>query len=552
MVLHLTPKAFNTSIAIRFSVLSPKKWEDIGPAAEDAAHDSFIACNERCRTFELDLSDPLLSQVWHEMCYILDSAFARRDGGDSPVITLQCLKKHTGLGAGSNVGGRSNSFYSKLFDGPLTMTDASFHRYYRSSISDSPSWSQAEMSRGYLYGERVVVGNVLSFAKKNIEIARAICTEPTLNMFFQKGINGVICEVLWAHFGIDLSKQPDLNRGLALRGSIDQSFGTVDLKDASNCMALGMTDKLLPATLTKWCRRFRSPVTVQPDGLHVELFMMSSMGNGFTFPLQTLIFATLVEACYRALNIKFVVHGPDRNFGVFGDDIIVVKHAYDLVTRALAMVGFTVNTEKSFNAGPFRESCGGDFSDGVNVRGLYLRKLDTMGDVYSALNRIVEWSTKTNVMLPRTFSLVARSAKRFAPKERTCYIPFRDGDSEGLKAPFASLDFDFFDINTRAEIYRCLVNVPRLEKLPDDVQPRAYDRRAGYKPTLNPFGAIVSLVGGYLSGGCVSVREDTPTTKVVSRTCPYWDYVPDACVSRASRRLSVSGAYTTLYKLIVE
>jgi hypothetical protein len=91
----------------------------------------------------------------------------------------------------------------------------------------------------------------------------------------------------------------------------------------------------------------------------------SSMGNGFTFELETLIFAALAAA------VSDLTLG--ENLFVYGDDIIVPTHASSNVLAVLRTFGFTPNTKKTFTSGSFRESCGGDYFLGYDVRSVFLK-----------------------------------------------------------------------------------------------------------------------------------------------------------------------------------
>ena len=73
--------------------------------------------------------------------------------------------------------------------------------------------------------------------------------------------------------------------------------------------------------------------------------MVSSMGNGFTFELMSLILLG-VTRFYSA------------NSSVFGDDIIVPLDVAPEVVEAITGLGFLVNKRKSFFDGITRESCG--------------------------------------------------------------------------------------------------------------------------------------------------------------------------------------------------
>jgi hypothetical protein len=335
-------------------------------------------------------------------------------------------------------------------------------------------------------------------------------------MFLQKGIGFVLEQQLKRRFKIDLSQQPKLNRQLARRGSIDGSFGTIDLSSASDSVSLKMLRLILPDELLFWLELARSPHVIFPDGTSNELHMVSSMGNGFTFPLESLIFSTIVVACYRTLGISpSYDHNGPTNWAVFGDDIIVRKDAYDFVVRTLKMFGFVVNDQKSFNSGYFRESCGGDYFRGHNIRGVYCKSLKTSADVYSAINRLIRWSTESGVVLTKTLSMLKRKVD-YLP------IPFHDGDAEGIKTPYPPIGLHR-DRNGSVK-YKALAKVSDSIRMPisDDQQLyfRHYKRRR--ETFYNASGLMVALVGGAIRNGRVSVRNSTDKFKIRHRVTPCW------------------------------
>ncbi len=490
--------------------LSKSFWkkfqDDIDEAADARCFELFKKSNERCAAFAFTpqsiQDDEVIGEVkslWWDII------------GNGPESNLHMAEilDHGGVGPGASVGARSDNFYTKLFDSTLTGTSDQLYRYYRYAILNYPTHLSAEVERDKRYGYKIVGGNRLSFVPKTAEISRSICTEPTLNMYFQKGIGTSLEKMLRNKFKIDLSYQPILNRKLAQLGSIDGSFGTIDLSSASDSISLKMLEQALPDELVRLLKFARSPSVVYPNGTLNELYMVSSMGNGFTFPLQTLLFSTIVVSCYRVLGIKpeYGRRGP-ANWAVFGDDIIVRKDAYDFVVRTLNLFGFSVNDDKSFNCGSFRESCGGDYFRGHNIRGVYCKSLKTSADVYSVTNRLIRWSARTGILLPKTMVVLLGMAK-FLP------IPFHDGDAEGIKTPFPPADLRR-DPYTGSIIYHALVKKPSTIKLPcskdENLTFRHYGRRR--KVSFNPDGLLVSFIGGFVRNGRIGVRVQTDSFKV--------------------------------------
>jgi len=295
-----------------------------------------------------------------------------------------------------------------------------------------------------------------------------------------------------------------------------------------------MLRDVLPRLPLAWLCMARSEVTTLPDGSEVPLHMVSSMGNAFTFPLQTILFSCIVVGCYRALGIrpKFGRGDPnskgwyltpkDRNserfdtlgnFSVFGDDIIVCREAYDLVIRMLKYFGFQPNPEKSFADGPFRESCGQDYWSGYNVRGIYCQSLDSKHDTYSLINRLNDWAANHGVVLNHTMSWLFRQV-RFIP------VPPWESDVSGIKVP---LDFAGplrRDRHTKSIIY--LRYVPRQKELSLlNVDALARIPRGFYH---NPPGILLSAVGGYVRNGSIVERQrQVRYTRRISIS-PCWDW----------------------------
>lgn len=211
-----------------------------------------------------------------------------------------------------------------------------------------------------------VVPGKLTFVPKNAKTDRSICIEPVLNGFFQKGIGAYISQRL-RRFGVDLTDQTR-NQKLALQGSVDGTLATIDLSMASDCLAKEVVFNLFPMEWAELLAYLRtSKVRFKNSTITFEKF--SSMGNGFTFEIESLLFYAVALSCVEHLNL------PREGVSVYGDDIIVPVGAYDLVEESLNWLGFSFNTEKSYRSGSFRESCGADFFHGIDIRPFYQKTL---------------------------------------------------------------------------------------------------------------------------------------------------------------------------------
>jgi hypothetical protein len=189
--------------------------------------------------------------------------------------------------------------------------------------------------------------------------------EPTLNGFVQKGVGTYMKDRMKRCVNLDLTDQ-SRNQDLARKGSIDGSLATVDLSSASDTVSWSVVRMLLPEDWFEFLAELRTGYVLDKRKV-VELHKFSSMGNGFTFELESLLFYSITKACAELLDVE-------GDISVFGDDIICPTQIYPLLAAVLTELGFLVNNEKSFSAGPFRESCGADWFKGNSIRPFYAKK----------------------------------------------------------------------------------------------------------------------------------------------------------------------------------
>jgi hypothetical protein len=421
------------------------------------------------------------------------------------------------VGPGASVGASGGSWLEKFYLSPLTYCNEEILTQYRQSLQIGTLTAVAETMRQLEYGSQQVLGGSFGSVPKSYKTERSIETQPTLEMWVQKGIAEIMLAFIESAFGVNLSTQPTINRELAKRGSNPKGrscdmVATIDLKEASNRIPWALIRDLLSDTqLGERIASARVKYTKMPWGEWLPLNMCSTMGNGFTFALQTALFLAVVESTLtlsghkmrRQTCISHLTASPlhqvenwlqlvdagveeecdfvqkslalkpgvqmDRIFlepwGVFGDDIIVPVNQVDNLLKQLELIGATVNTDKSFHSGDFRESCGGDFFRGVNVRAVYARSLKSPQDRVSLLNRLVEWSARHKIVLRR----VCTSLWSSLPEKLR--VPLAEMDTAGLKVtdkfslPYPStraLESAIKDAQTSVVPYRSWVPKPQF------------------------------------------------------------------------------------------
>lgn len=274
------------------------------------------------------------------------------------------------------------------------------------------------------------IGNVVHASRvttvlKNAKTKRTICIEPHLNIYVQLGVGGLLRSRL-RRSGLDLSSQ-EMNRFLA---SVAESWGlaTLDLSSASDLIAEAIVEWLIPARWLHLLRMARTEYTTLPDGTTVGLEKWSSMGNGYTFELETLIFWALAKAS----------SSPSAITTSYGDDIICPQEAVPQLVSALEYCGFRVNRTKSCLGGSFFESCGTDWFKGMSVRPIYFRaEVETLEDVTDATllyaNQLRRWAYQRNGGSPFTgcdarLLKVWLSLRDDVPQRWRLFIPDGTGD----------------------------------------------------------------------------------------------------------------------------
>jgi len=246
------------------------------------------------------------------------------------------------------------------------------------------------LARDSVFSSWVDVGyNVFFTVDKNAEIDRCACKEPEINMYYQKGAGDYIRRRL-KRAGIDLNDQSN-NRNLAQIGSASGDLATIDLSSASDSVTRELVRGVLPDIWFCLLDTLRCANTLLPDKSVHRNEMFSSMGNGFMFELETLVFFALARATAFFTGTRGVI-------SVYGDDIIVPSVMAGRLISVLSYCGFQTNESKTFVEGPFRESCGGHFYNGTDITPFYVQEVPTSYEqVISLGNKIRRWMTLSPV-----------------------------------------------------------------------------------------------------------------------------------------------------------
>lgn len=385
-----------TSNFLRYSALRQleaflKKNTDL-PGSDDqsrvdAALASFASSERKCKRTNKRLRhyfthperiDPLMYQVMRLAQSISHDIF-----GSVSRLTFHKICERSGFGPGFNYSSTDLEHRHRYYKvgGPHAVTAAALP-YVKVLLNYSPHWRDSLISEGGTFD--VVGGNRVTTVPKTAITNRTIAIEPSLNVYIQKGVDSYLKERL-RHHGVTLTNQVR-NHPPARRGSTRPLYAaTVDLSSASDLISTEIVRFLVPQDWYTLLDDLRSQeYTFDRGRVWHRYEKFSSMGNAFTFPLESIIFYSIAKACTIISGSRLSV------LRVYGDDIVIDPRAALLLYDALKFAGFTPNTEKSFIFGHFRETCGSDFLAGVDLRPVYVRRCPRNDqEIYNLYNRLL-------------------------------------------------------------------------------------------------------------------------------------------------------------------
>ena len=307
--------------------------------------------NSELSTYDMLFTWPVLQRAREFIGMVL---------GDDYCLTDLLFRSRNGPGASVGCRGSRSIPVGKYLP-PYTATEPSTS-LFRNLLESDERLARAHADSGL---ENQIVDAPLAsilFVPKNAKTLRTIMVEPTGNVMLQLGVDTLVRTRL-LRFGIDLSTQKK-NQELAARGSIDGSLATVDLSGASDTIAL-IWLLLFPPKWAELLFSIRSSSGVTEDGDLFHFEKLSSMGNGFTFVIETLIFTSLIYGIVRENGQRWA--DVLKDISVYGDDIVIPKEYYPRLAATFKRVGFKLNGDKSFPTGPIRESCGSDYFKGEDI-----------------------------------------------------------------------------------------------------------------------------------------------------------------------------------------
>jgi len=386
--------------ARRFDALSEKNLsvplENVDP--DNVALVKFRAAEASCKEWnrhskEILASSPILGIGSTELIQLLQMKIASYLGECPGLSDIRCS-----FGPGANTTCRRRTTAKWKLSSQLACT-----RDSRSSLNELSAlyprlnWKSIKLDSGSLF-----------CVPKKATASRMAMAEPILGTFVQRGIGGNMKRSLLKK-GCNLYDQT-LNREYARLGSLNGDIATVDLSSASDMISRDVVKALLPLNWFTLLSQWRTDLAyLKSNNEYILLEKFSSMGNGYTFELESCIFYACAQVATSLSG------GNPEKCSVYGDDIICPTVAVPHLYSILSWLGFKVNTEKSFTKGLFRESCGGDYLLGIDVRPFYVKDVITDARLIAFSNQVARSGFPDKGLRKLIESFIKDSNKLYGP-----------------------------------------------------------------------------------------------------------------------------------------
>ncbi len=272
------------------------------------------------------------------------------------------------------------------------------------------------------------------FVPKTQLTPRVIAIEPSHMQYMQQSVKDYVYTVLESHpltmNSVRFTRQ-DVNQKLAYQASKDKRLATLDLKDASDRVHLHLVQRIFKNSgLLDYLEDARSLHAVLPTGKNIVLFKYASMGSALCFPVEAMVFYTLIQSAMHLYDggrpSSRSIRRYSKLIDIYGDDIIIPVEYTDFVVKYLESYALKVNINKSFKDSSFRESCGADFYAGVPVNPVYARMVPHDDSRRWDASTIMSWNATADLFYQRgqwhisqvIRDLLRRVVKRSIPRTR--------------------------------------------------------------------------------------------------------------------------------------
>lgn len=226
----------------------------------------------------------------------------------------------------------------------------------------------AENLDDFLSRPRISYGlSRMAFVEKDSGGPRTIGLEPAEYMWCQQALKSAMYHRMETHFltrgHVNFADQ-SVNRLLARDWS---AYETLDMSKASDRCSYALVRYLFEGLpLWRYLDASRTPGTTLPSGETFLYRKFAPMGSAVCFPVESIVFFSLTVATLHVLGKVPLLMALKKVF-VYGDDLVVPRGFYPLLSEKFSALSLKFNEQKCCVEGRFRESCGADCYDGVDV-----------------------------------------------------------------------------------------------------------------------------------------------------------------------------------------
>lgn len=397
----------------------------------------FMDNQKRLKDLRIDWTEPLLADV-----------VSRTKGHIGLILgdfsKFDILEKAT-FGKKSSVGvPMHKACEGQRLEPPISGSSAHidwFQKLY--SSWNRPAYSYAESLAASRKTPLAVAIDTLEavLVEKTWKDLRMIVPNTTLGTLYSSGLGRTIEGRLRAA-SYDIRLLQPVHGELARFGSITGTLVTADQRLASDNITVEIVAGCFPLVWAEALNYGRiSKVVVDDTPIETDTF--ATMGIGFTFPMQTLLFLGLLLAIRDHLRLA------DAVVSVFGDDLIYDVRMHNLVVDVFSRLGLVINEDKTFAEGHFRESCGYDYYHGFDVRPFHLgdgpestslKRRSIEAYLYKTINALRRrWPDED---IPLSVTCILESLKQIRESQDFLVVPHDYPDTSGLK--LSRMEFDDF------------------------------------------------------------------------------------------------------------
>lgn len=242
-----------------------------------------------------------------------------------------------------------------------------------------PIFGQYTLNRYAAHKEASTMSKVVA-VPKSYKSSRIIAMERTYPIALGKSIEMIFRRYDQRyHTGINLDDQ-SINQYYAQLGSIEGTIATLDASHASDLISKSLFHDVFPLEYTRRVGKLLPQYVDIGKGRKPQLQMASTSGHTLTFRHETIVYKAIAMA---AINMAESLGIPiEHECAIaYGDDTLVSTEAYDIALYLFARLGLVINEDKSYATGKYRESCGKDYIDGVDVTSIYYPRFPVLGTI---------------------------------------------------------------------------------------------------------------------------------------------------------------------------